>query len=147
MLSKDLERIEREETLRNDADVRRQQQQAQGTTFHQRAVAEANQDLGRYGVAMGKPQVTGSAPIVRYTQASGPWQGPDPVGDEPPLGFDINALEPIENPAVVSPVSPAAATDAPAGAAASSDKLPPAQDQSGDAGASFSSDQANEGSS
>jgi hypothetical protein len=151
MLSKDFERIEREETMRQDADWQRQLKEAvkapAPATMHGRAVAEADLDTGRYGAALGKPTVIGSAPIVRYTQASGPWHGPDPVPDEPPLGFAIDEM-PFENWAGASPVeaepsppSPAQQTGAPAGATASLENLPPSQDQTSDAGASLSSDQ------
>jgi hypothetical protein len=135
MTSKDDEMAERLDTMRNDADVCRQQQQAQGTTMHEFAQSEANQDLGRYGAAMGKPTVTGSTPIVRYPQASAPWQGPDPVGDEPSLGYSIDQLEP----SAVPPVE----DGAPAGATASAENIPPSQDQSGDAGAPLPRDQDN----
>ena len=107
MLSKDIERIEREETMRQDADWQRQLKEAAKApapaTMHEFAVSEASQDLGRYGAAMGKPHVTGSAAIVRYPQASGPWQGPDPVSDEPPLNYSVDAMpenEPSMSPSV-----------------------------------------------
>jgi hypothetical protein len=73
------EQIEREETLRNDLDVKRQQEQ-QSNTMHGRAVAEASLDTGRYSVAMGKPTVVGAEPAVKYPPlpSSSPWSGAQP---------------------------------------------------------------------
>jgi hypothetical protein len=125
------EQRERIETMRNDADVRRQQQ---SNTMHGRAVAEASIETGRF-TAVNAAHVTGSTTIPQYPQASTPWQGPDPVGDEPPLGFAIDQM-PIEPSAEVSilPVEQLA----PDGAAAAADKLPPASAQPSDSGASLS---------
>jgi hypothetical protein len=99
------EQAERIETLRNDADLRRQQQKLEPpNTFHQHAQSAAN-DIsgGRFG-ALGAPHVVGSAPIPKYPQAGTPFQI-DPVGDEPPLSaYENPALDP-------STVSPSAAED------------------------------------
>jgi hypothetical protein len=92
MLSNQLEDQERRETLDNDRKVREQQQ---ASTMHQHALAAANDESGgRYGVARPAPTVTGSTSIPQYPKASTPWQGPDPVGDEPPLSaFENPALD------------------------------------------------------
>ena len=101
MLSRQEEEQERIETMRQDADWRRQQQEAarapaQGLTMHGFAQSEANADLGRYG-AIGKPTVIGSQPAVKYPQlpSSSPWSGAQPQpGPEPPLSaYDNPALE------------------------------------------------------
>jgi hypothetical protein len=131
MLSKDLERIEREETMRQDADLRRRQQPAQGGTFFQHGLAQADEvNQGRFA-ATGVPTVTGSTPVPSYP-AAGAHQS-DPVGTEPPLGFSVNELEPSAN-----HLPPVEETCAPAGAAAAAENLPLASAQPDDAGAPFS---------
>jgi hypothetical protein len=49
---------------------------------------------------LAKPQIVGTEPSARYPHlpASSPWAGPDLVGVEPPLGVEINALEPVGEP-------------------------------------------------
>jgi hypothetical protein len=107
-------------------------------TYHQFADSEIKQSRGRFDQAEERPHLAGQEPLVRYPQASGPWQGPDPVGDEPPLGFSVDQVEPIET----SAVPLVEVTDAPDGATAAADNLPPASaDKSGDTGASLCSNQ------
>jgi hypothetical protein len=94
------EQAERLEVTLQDADVRRQQhQQEPPNTLHQHAQAHANEiSGGRFG-ALGAPHIVGSALIPKYPQASTPFQV-DPVGIEPPLGFDNPALDPSTLPSV-----------------------------------------------
>jgi hypothetical protein len=110
MLSRQEEEQERRETLENDLRVLRER----GSTFHQHAQSQAS-DLaqGRFA-ATGAPRVVGStpSPASQYPAASAALQS-DPVGVEPPLGIDINAMPGLENPTGVS-VSPPVATGAPA---------------------------------
>jgi len=115
MLSKDIERLEREAVQRQDADWQRQLKEAAEApapaTMHEFAVSEASLDTGRYSAAMGKPTVVGSTSGVQYPQlpSSSPWSGSDPVGQEPPLGFSVNDLEPsMAAPPVVEVGAPAA---------------------------------------
>ena len=106
----------------------------EGTTFHQRAVADASIETGRF-TQINSAHVVGSTPIPRYPAlpSSSPWSGAQPEpGIEPPLGLDNPALEP----SAVS-LLPAEQT-APAGATHAADNLPPASAESSDAGASFS---------
>ena len=77
----------RRETLKNDQRVR-----DQGTTFHQAAISEANENRGRFA-ATNKETVVGSMPVVNYPAA--PNWAPDPVPPEPPLNVDIDAQEPV----------------------------------------------------
>jgi hypothetical protein len=106
----------------------------EGTTLYAHAQAFADEiNQGRFA-AIGVPTVTGATPIPQYPAASPSWQIQLP--DEPPLGYSVDQVEPIE-PSAVS-LSPAEQTDAPAGATSSSENLPPVQDESGDAGASSS---------
>jgi hypothetical protein len=136
MLSKDIERIEREQVQENDRRLREQQQKQQqepANTMHQHALAAANDESGgRYGVARPAPTVTGSNPIVQYPQlpSSSPWSGSQPEpGPEPPLNYEINKLTPYElepSMAASSVEDPAGATSSPAdpGGAASAPSFP-----------------------
>ena len=60
------------------------------TTLHQLANLDGSLN-GRFNPGS---YVSGSEPAVNYPAASGPWSGPQP-GQEPPLGIDVNALEPV----------------------------------------------------
>jgi hypothetical protein len=74
--------------------------------MHQHALAQADETRGgRYGAALPTTHVVGSTAVPNYPQASAPFQF-DPVGLEPPLGFDNPALEPTS-----LATSPAQATD------------------------------------
>ncbi len=62
-------------------------------TMHSRAQAALDEDRGgRFALASKKPI---GAPVA-YPQLpeSSPWSN-DPVGDERPLGFEIDAMEPV----------------------------------------------------
>jgi hypothetical protein len=96
VLSSQEEQIEREATMRNDADVRRQQreqaQREQSSTFHQHGQSQADEiNQGRFA-AIGTPNVTGTTAIPSYPAASPSWQIQLP--DEPPLSaYENPALE------------------------------------------------------
>jgi hypothetical protein len=67
-----------------------------------RAHAEANADLelgGRYAKII-KTSVIGASPAVTYPRlpADAPANQAAMVGDEPSLGYDINAMEPVGEP-------------------------------------------------
>ena len=63
------------------------------STYHQRAIDEAGQELGRYK-HLGQASVTGAVPRL---PVSSPWRC-DPVPNEPPLNQDVNAMEPVGEP-------------------------------------------------
>jgi hypothetical protein len=44
-----------------------------------------------------KPSLIGTDPAAQYPKlpSSSPWAGGDVVGQEPPLGIDVNAMEPV----------------------------------------------------
>jgi len=115
ILSRQEEERERRETLENDRLVREQQR---GSTFHQHAVSQAA-DLagGRFG-SLGAPHVVGSQPTPRYPAAAA--HQADPVGPEPPTGYDVNAMPGFESSTDLSAVESSAAPPAEAtgGAAA-----------------------------
>lgn len=63
-----------------------------------RAHAEANADMdlgGRFALVQKPATVVGASPGVSYPRLpeSSPWHT-DPLPPEPPLGIDINAMEP-----------------------------------------------------
>jgi hypothetical protein len=62
-----------------------------GSTFSQFAEADAATSLGRFN-AISSPQVVGAQAAPKYEGA--PNWAHDPTGIEPPLNFDVNALEP-----------------------------------------------------
>jgi hypothetical protein len=87
------ENKERAEIMIAEAQRREREQAA---TMHGFAMNEAAQPRGRFDGAEGKQLVVGSTPGPIYPQlpASSPWAGPDLVGQEPPLGFSVDELEP-----------------------------------------------------
>jgi hypothetical protein len=94
------DQAERKAMLENDRRVREQEA---GTYFSHATDSEPG---GRFLKAEGPPHVVGTSPIPRYPALPGssPWSGEDVVGQEPPLGFQIDAMPALE---------PSAATSAP----------------------------------
>jgi hypothetical protein len=86
MLSKQEEQQERLDVLRNDQRLRNP-----GSTFSQFAASEASTPLGRFS-AISAPHVVGSESIPKYPAA---FLQHDPVPTEPPLGYSIEAQEPL----------------------------------------------------
>jgi hypothetical protein len=84
---------ERQEVLRNDQKVREEQEP---TTMHGLAIASADDEAGGRFARVNPTMVVGSTPGPAYPRLPGssPWHGPDPVGQEPLLGSDINFVEP-----------------------------------------------------
>ena len=122
MLSKQEEEQERREVLENDQRVR-EQQQAQGGTFYQHGLAQADEiNQGRFA-AVGAPTVVGSKPnpSTQYPAASAAHQTKLPP--EQPLGFSIDDMPGLENPTgdAFSGLSPPVAT----GGAADAPSAPP----------------------
>jgi hypothetical protein len=115
MLTSQEEQEERRRVALQDADLRRQQQQA--GTFFSHAQSAANDTAGGRFAATGSPRVVGSTPTpsTQYPAASSTHQTELPP--EKPLGVDINAMPGLENPTGVSPVT---SPVAPGGAAAPS---------------------------
>jgi hypothetical protein len=109
------EQRERREVLANDRRVREQQQKA-GSTYFQHAVNEADEPRGRFQDAGGTTTVIGATLTPKYPEL--PSTSPshrDPVPDEPPLGYAVDEMVPLETPsAVSSPAEPGSASaDAP----------------------------------
>jgi hypothetical protein len=79
---------DRIDVQRNDADVRRQQQQ--GSTY----LDHTHSDLGgRFAITEHQTVVGRPSPAPPPLPPTSPWAGPDPTGPEPPLGYAIDALE------------------------------------------------------
>jgi hypothetical protein len=103
------EQAERRLVQRNDQRAREQAQQ--GTTF--KAFADADTHIPGRFEAVSAAHVVASTETPKYPAPSTPFQR-DPVGIEPPTGYDINAMPDPENPTGVFSISPPAATDDPA---------------------------------
>ena len=98
MLSSQEEQAERRRVFAQDQSVQRQ-----ATTMHAFAQADAATTRGRFS-AHEAATVVGAEPTINYPAAS-PHQH-DPCGQEPPLGFEIDQLEP-SFPSVQAPGEPA----------------------------------------
>jgi hypothetical protein len=83
------EQDDRLRVLQNDLRLRRQEQAA---TLHGFAQSDAALPRGRFS-AVTAENVVGAEPIIKYPQASHPFQS-DPCGPEPPLGYRVDDLEP-----------------------------------------------------
>jgi hypothetical protein len=100
MLSDADEQRERRETFAQDLDLRRRQereQQSKGATYldHYRS------ELGGRFSALETEIVTGRpSPQPPPLPASSPWAGEDPVGIEPPLGYAVDEMVPLDLPTV-----------------------------------------------
>jgi len=93
----DATQAERKAVLQNDLRVRRQ---ADAFSYHDRAVADAEVELGgRFG-ALAKPTVV-SGPVYPQQPANSPWHS-DPVPDEPSLGYSVEAVEPVGEPGEIA---------------------------------------------
>jgi hypothetical protein len=99
VLSKDIERIEREAVQRQDADWQRQLREAAEApapaTMQGFAVAEASQSHGRFTQVQASTVVGSKADVASvYPAASSAHQTELPP--EPPLGVDINEMAPLD---------------------------------------------------
>jgi hypothetical protein len=86
----DASQAERRRILDNDR---------KASTYSRIAQSEAEDLAGGRYAAMGKPSVTGTTPAIRYPvqPPNSPWAS-DLLGPEPPLGIDINAMQPVGEP-------------------------------------------------
>ena len=105
MLSKDEERHDRIETMLQDVDLRRQQQEREraerGLNTYAAFAQEETLPRGRYDQAINPPTVVGAKPDVAsvYPAASSAHQTELPP--ELPTGHDINEMPPLE-PSIVN---------------------------------------------
>ena len=105
MTSKADEQRERERVLHNDELVREQ-----AGTF----MSHTHSDVGGRFSAVGAQTVVGAEPITNYPAAAAHQR--DPVPDEPPLGYRIDAMPEQEPSTVLSSPCPVEVTDDPADA-------------------------------
>jgi hypothetical protein len=79
--------------FKNDATQAERQEALRNDTYHGRASHDL--ELGGRFAAINKPSIIGAA-SAKYPKlpSSSPWSA-DPVPPEEPLGFEINALEPV----------------------------------------------------
>jgi hypothetical protein len=89
------EQQERREVMKQDLDVRRQQREerAQGSTYLDHHHSELG---GRFGVIETETITGRPSPQPPPLPPTSPWSGTDPVGIEPPLGYEIDAMPPID---------------------------------------------------
>jgi hypothetical protein len=106
------EQQDRRRVLRDDARLREQQTKDQSGTFLSHTHID---DAGGRFAAVNAASVVGAEPLVTYPQlpSSSPWAGPDPVPDEPPLGYEVNRLTDHE----LEPSMTSSTVDAQAGGA------------------------------
>ena len=105
------DQAEKRRTLLNDARVREQSRDSDTGTYLSHTHSEVG---GRFAVTEHQTITGVVSPAPPPLPANSPWHGSDPVPDEPPLGYDINAMPDPENPTGVFSISPPAATDDPA---------------------------------
>jgi hypothetical protein len=118
MLSSQQEQIEREEVMRQDADLRKRQEEAerrakeQSATFFSHTHTDEISGGGRFA-GTSPATVIGQDPQMKYPQlpSSSPWSGAQPEpGPEPPLSFDNPAIDGTS----AVPIRPAEELGAPA---------------------------------
>jgi hypothetical protein len=96
-MTAELTQAEKRAALLNDARVREQQQKQSEppATLHAFAMAEiAAERQGRHAAVTPSTVVVGSTETTRYPGAG----QEDPVGQEPPLGFDLSAAPIVGEP-------------------------------------------------
>jgi len=86
-----LSQAEKRRVMLQDADVRNQSRNGDTGTFLSHTHID---DAGGRFVAVNAATIVGSEPAVKYPQlpSASPWSGADPVPDEPPLGYSIDAV-------------------------------------------------------
>src|SRR6516165_9193594 len=102
---------ERRRVLRNDARVRDQSRNGDTGTYLSHTRSEVG---GRFAVTEHQTITGVVSPAPPPLPANSPWHGSDPVPDEPPLGYRIDAMpgdELDESSTGVPPVSPPVAAD------------------------------------
>jgi hypothetical protein len=103
---------ERRRVLRNDERVRNQSRNGDTSSY----IDHYSPEMGGRFSSEGAATVVGTTPNpCPPLPENSPWRS-DPVPDEPPLGYRIDAMPEPESPTGVSPVSPPVVTDDPANA-------------------------------
>ena len=125
MLTDQEERAKKRRTLLNDARVREQSKNGDTGTFLSHTHID---DAGGRFAAVNAASIVGQDPQIKYPQlpSSSPWSGAQPEpGIEPPTGYRIDEMTPLEPSAVYSPVEVGAPVSA---APSSAVQAPPLAD-------------------
>ena len=104
---------ERRRVLQNDARLREQSRNGDTGTYLSHTHSEVG---GRFAVTEHQTITGVISPSPPPLPANSPWHGSDPVPDEPPLGYRIDAMPELESSTVLSPPCPVEVTDDPANA-------------------------------
>jgi hypothetical protein len=139
MIDDSISQAEKHSVLHNDARVREQQQ---ASTFHQHALSQANDEAGGRFAAVNAVTVVGSEPAMKYPAAAAYTLGPD-AGIEPPTGYRIDEMPPLESSAMPPVVEEGAPVSEAPSSAVQAPPLP-ADDVETSAGAPFSEQITNE---
>jgi hypothetical protein len=106
------DQAEKRRTLLNDARVRNQSKNGDTGTYLSHTHSELG---GRFAVAEHQTIAGVVSPAPPPLPSNSPWHGADPVPDEPPLGYRVDAMPDSESPStVLSLASAVEATDDPA---------------------------------
>src|SRR6516165_9347931 len=102
---------ERRRVLLNDARVREQSRNGDTGTY----LSHTHSELGGRFAVTNHQTITGVvSPAPPPLPSNSPWHGADPVPDEPPLGYRIDAMPELETSTGVPSISSPVATDDPA---------------------------------
>jgi hypothetical protein len=88
------EQAERRRVLANDARLREQSRNGDTGTYLSHTHSELG---GRFAVTEHQTIIGVVSPAPPPLPANSPWHGSDPVPDEPPLGYRIDAMPESEN--------------------------------------------------
>ena len=93
----EISQSEKRRVLANDRQVMAERQRV--STYRDAAQASVDDMAGGRYAVIDKPSVTGTSPITYPRQsATSPSNQATLVCDEPPLGVDVNAMEPVGEP-------------------------------------------------
>jgi len=88
----DYDQKDKLEALRNEQLLKQGAKDNSAQTYFERAVNEIAEAGGRFV----KPvHITAATPPPTLNSPTSPWVVPDPVGTEPPLGFEVDAQQPV----------------------------------------------------
>jgi hypothetical protein len=105
------ENRERAQIMKEEA-ARRDQERASTMLDHAQSAIN-DEHGGRFARIQPQMIVVGADPIPNYPAAGSPWQGPDLVGQEPPLGYSVDDLEAPIGALVSPPIATGPADSAP----------------------------------
>jgi hypothetical protein len=85
--------------MTNETDQRERREVLRKDTYLARAQAEAEAEVGGRFKRLTPTTIVGATPVPSYPSqpSSSPYHS-DPVPPEPPLGIDVNSIEPVGTP-------------------------------------------------